>query len=101
MLNKLLTGKNPFVYRDNNTHLSEDFIKLFIRMTSENPDAQHWIKDIFESDWLKKTSDMFKTKDKRLQYLEGKVKEILENKKEKIYENRLKITENKTLTVEI
>ena len=70
-------------------------------MTSENPDAQHSIKDIFESDWLKKTSDMFKTKDKRLQYLEGKVKEILENKKEKIYENRLKITENKTLTVEI
>jgi len=91
---KLATGKKPFDDPDDNLPLSDDFFKIFNGMISHNPDNRFSIKDIYESDWLKETNDMFKTNDQRLQYLEEKIKEAFEKKKEKIYENKLNLNEN-------
>ena len=100
ILFKLVTGKNPFDNPDDNLPLSDDFFNLFNGMVSHNPDNRFSIKDIYESDWLKKTNDMFTTNAQRLQDLEEKIKEVLENKKETINGNRLNINENINLHAE-
>ena len=100
ILFKLVTGKNPFDNPDDNLPLSDEFFNLFNGMISHNPDNRFSFKDIYESDWLKKTNDMFTTNEKRLQDLEEKIKEVLENKKETINGNRLNINENINLHAE-
>ena len=100
LLYKLVTGKNPFDEEENNTPLSQDLGVLFGRMISQNPENRYSIKDIYENDWMKKTSEMFKNKNEDFKHLDEKVKNVFEKKKEAIYENQLHINENIILAVD-
>ena len=94
MLYKLVTGKNPFEDQENHIPLSQDLGMLFSRMISQTPNNRYSLKDIFESDWMKKTSEIFKNKNKDFKNLEEKVKSVFEKKKEAFHQNQIKLNEN-------
>ena len=85
LLYKLITGKKPSDEEDIN--LSVDFINLFSRMIAEKPEDRYSLKDVFDSDWMKKTTEMFNKKDEEFKSLEKKVKNELEKKRDQIITN--------------
>ena len=95
LLYKLTTGKKPSDEEDIN--LSVDFKKLFYRMIAEKPEDRYSLKDVFDSDWMKKTTEMFNKKDEEFKSLEKKVKNELEKKRDQMITNSTQINVNEEI----
>ena len=95
LLYKLTTGKKPSDEEDIN--LSVDFKKLFYRMVAEKPEDRYSLKDVFDSDWMKKTTEMFNKKDEEFKSLEKKVKNELEKKRDQMITNSTQINVNEEI----
>ena len=99
LLYKLITGKKPSYEEDIN--LSVDFKELFYRMIAEKPEDRYSLKDVFDSDWMKKTTEMFNKKDEEFKSLEKKVKNELEKKRDQMITNSTQINVNEKIDINL
>ena len=102
MLFKLVIGDkptNPPIYK--NITPSDEFKNLFDGMTNNDPYNRYSFDDIYESDWLRKTKNLFGKGESELEDMKQKFEKELEQKKEELIKGtKMNIIKNMVIKAE-